>query len=304
MDLLTDILGSADIQKSLIAQRAFYSHWAVRFPCENSIGFHAVTQGEVYIRGSGLEQPLLLKKGDLLLVAKGFDHELATKLDMACDHILQFPVDTPAPGQRPLVTLASGVYHFAATPLHPLFKEIPQSILLRADDIAAHAPLHAALLLLSSELSNRDLGSEAVTRNLLDILFHYILRNWISSISDNPCRWNVALRDKHLLLALESIHAKPESNWTVDDLAGVAGASRASFAEKFKRLTGETPALYVSKVRIQKAARILRQGRHNVEQTAELVGYQDAFVFSKIFKRLQGQSPRDYRKSFTAAHSV
>ncbi|MFC0350617.1 AraC family transcriptional regulator [Undibacterium danionis] len=299
MDILSDILQSADIQKTLLIQRSFYEPWAMAFPCDRSMGFHVITQGEAWLRSPRLKQPIALKKGDLILLTRGFNHELATDLDVAVKSTAQVDdITLNQEGLKPLVTLASGVYFIANQLTHPLFDELPETILLKSEEIAAHSPLQAALLLLSLELTQGDLGSEAITRNLLDILFHYILRNWIHSINDKNCRWNMAFRDSHLMRALKVIHETPHKNWPVEQLASVSGLSRAVFSQKFKQLTGDTPAHYLTSIRIQKAAKVLRQGRHNIEQVAELMGYPDAFVFSKVFKRLLGQSPRDYKNSY------
>ncbi|MGC4094890.1 MAG: AraC family transcriptional regulator [Polyangiaceae bacterium] len=300
MDILTDILSSADIKKTLLASYSFYDHFAASFPCDRSMGFHVVTQGEVYVRAKRLRTPLTLRKGDLILLARGFNHDLTTDLELLPSTQGWPAPQVPAPRRAPRVTLASGVYHFATPPIHPLFKELPDKLLLRAEAIASHSPLHSALLLLSSELSQNELGSEAVTRNLLDILFHYILRTWMNSTSDGARGWNLALKDAHLIKAIQAIHERPEHGWSVEELAKVAGVSRATFAQRFKQQTLDTPAHYLAKVRIQKAAQFLRAGQHNVEEVASLVGYHDSFVFSKAFKRLQGVSPRAFKQAAQA----
>jgi AraC-like DNA-binding protein len=93
------------------------------------------------------------------------------------------------------------------------------------------------------------------------------------------------------------MHAEPERDWSVDALAGTAGISRAAFAQKFKRISGDTPAHYLTKLRIQRAMDMLRRADDNLEKVAEAVGYNDVFVFSKAFKRIQGLSPKAFRKS-------
>ncbi len=298
MDILTDVLKISGIEKSVLAHHSVYKPWAMRFPCEKSFGFHVVTQGEMYVRSANLKTPLHLQKGDLLLMARGYNHEVATDLKTKAQKTIQYGEWMEAiPGQKPLLTFASGVYRFRDTPTHAFFREIPDTILLRAQDIPSHDPLHSALQLLSAELSQFQVGSDAVTRNLLDILFHYILRNWMNSASGKKQGWATALKDPHLLKAMKVIHENPEQEWSVESLASVSGLSRAAFAQKFKKLTGDTPAHYVTKVRVQKATQFFRNSSYNVEEVATAVGYNDAFVFSKVFKRIQGLSPRDYKAS-------
>lgn len=305
MDILSDILKLSGVEKSVLASYSIYKPWAIKFPCNKSIGFHVVTQGEMYVRSPHMKDPLQMKKGDVLLVARGYDHEIATDLKIRAQKTIAVGDRyLPIPGQKPLVTFASGVYRFRDNPLHSLLNQIPDQILLRAEDIPSHDPLHAALGLLSAELSRDQMGSEAVTKSLLDILFHYILRNWMASGQETERSWKLILRDDHLMRALNAIHDTPQEEWSVEKLASVSGLSRASFAKKFKSVTGDTPAHYVAKVRVQLATQYFRTGSLNVEEVAARVGYQDAFVFSKVFKRHQGISPRDYKRSLSLENAA
>ena len=54
---------------------------------------------------------------------------------------------------------------------------------------------------------------------------------------------------------------------------------------------------YIVSLRMQKARELLRDESKSIEQIAELVGYNDYFYFTKVFKKSQGISPSKYRKS-------
>jgi AraC-like DNA-binding protein len=285
MDILTDILQSAGLSKSLLTKQSFYKPWSATFPCDLSMGFHVVTQGEAFIRSSKLKTPLHLKRGDIAMLKRGFAHEISTGPE----------VKSKSATKTPLVTLVSGVYQFQTLPIHPLFSEIPDFLVIRSEEAASHSPLSVAQQLLSAELDQTGPGSEAITKSLLDVLFHYIFRMWLLYINKNTGRWSWALKDQHLQRAIGAIHTEPTRDWNLEDLADVAGISRAAFAQKFKKITGETPAHYVTKVRIQRAMDLLRSTDTSLEGIAEKVGYGDSFVFSKAFKRVLGLSPRDFR---------
>jgi YesN/AraC family two-component response regulator len=47
---------------------------------------------------------------------------------------------------------------------------------------------------------------------------------------------------------------------------------------------------------MQKAMQLLSETGMNLEQVAQAVGYQDAFGFSKVFKRTTGMAPRAFRQ--------
>ncbi|MCD6023186.1 MAG: AraC family transcriptional regulator [Fibrobacteria bacterium] len=308
MDVLTDILNSAGLRKSLLVSHAFHSPWAMKLPCNQSMGFHIVTYGEAYIRAPRFDAPLRLERGDVVLIRRGFDHVVSTDRVTEAPTALRagpFPVpeDTDVP---PLAVVTCGLYQFQTEPIHPLFAELPEMIVIRSNEIPAHSPLNVAQQLLSAELAQGGEGSEAVVKALLDVMFHYILRNWLEREGVNregagEGRWSRALRDPHLHRAIEAMHAHPERDWNLEELAERAGLSRAAFAQRFKKLASDTPGHYLARLRIQRAMDLLRATDDNLDAIAERVGYGDPFVFSKAFKRIQGVSPREFKKQLLAA---
>ena len=54
---------------------------------------------------------------------------------------------------------------------------------------------------------------------------------------------------------------------------------------------------YIASLRIQRAKELLRDDRLSIQEIAEIVGYNDYFYFTKVFKRVEGISPSKYRKS-------
>lgn len=73
------------------------------------------------------------------------------------------------------------------------------------------------------------------------------------------------------------------------------------FIKKFKEITGLTPAQYILKVRLNAAKNLLRYSKYNVSETAESVGYDNAFYFSRLFTKHFGISPSEFRKEQTKA---
>ena len=84
--------------------------------------------------------------------------------------------------------------------------------------------------------------------------------------------------------------------WSLESLAAIVGLSRTSLAERFREAMGNTPMSYLRTVRMQRAIQLLSESTLNLEQVAQEVGYQDAFSFSKVFKREVGVAPRDLRR--------
>lgn len=64
----------------------------------------------------------------------------------------------------------------------------------------------------------------------------------------------------------------------------------------FKDETDESPINYLIKIRLEKAATILSEDNESsIKQIANQVGYDDAYHFSKLFKKYYGHSPSHYR---------
>jgi AraC-like DNA-binding protein len=82
----------------------------------------------------------------------------------------------------------------------------------------------------------------------------------------------------------------------VQSLAESAGMSRSAFATRFNRLVGEPPLHYLTRWRMQKAQRLLRDGRAPLSDVAASVGYDSEAAFSKAFKRTVGAAPGTYRR--------
>jgi predicted TIM-barrel enzyme/AraC-like DNA-binding protein len=80
-----------------------------------------------------------------------------------------------------------------------------------------------------------------------------------------------------------------------EDLAAVAQVSRSHLSTLFHKETGYTFPEYLANLRINKACEIIQHEPIHFFQVAELVGYEDYYHFSKIFKKITGYSPSEYR---------
>ncbi|MEM6868812.1 MAG: AraC family transcriptional regulator, partial [Cyanobacteria bacterium P01_C01_bin.121] len=80
---------------------------------------------------------------------------------------------------------------------------------------------------------------------------------------------------------------------TIDEMATRAGMSRAVFHRKFKQATTMSPIQFVKSMRLNNAAMKIAGGM-TVNEAAMEVGYVSASQFSREFKRLYGQSPRQW----------
>ena len=104
--------------------------------------------------------------------------------------------------------------------------------------------------------------------------------------------------DEPILKVQHWLQARGAGQVAVAEMAGEAGMEERTFQRRFKAATGMTPVEYVQHLRVGKARELLEFTRRTVDQIAWSVGYEDAAAFRKLFHRLIGLSPHEYRQRF------
>lgn len=309
MDLLTDIFRQAGLRRRLLDQRQLRDATALQFPCDRSMGLHIVVTGQVYLHAPSLPQPLRLQVGDVAIMARGCVHTISTHEDMGTVRTASLDAAWPlqeagAPDQAPPNTLISGAYQFWHAPVHPFFAEMPDWLVLRAQDGPYPRAMAHSMELLQQELALREQGSETLVYGLLDVIFVLLMREMLQRQGERASCWSHGIQDPLVMKAVQAMHDDCTRAWTLDSLARHAGLSRTSLAERFRESMGNTPLTYLRTVRMQKAMSALSESDRSLEQIAQEVGYTDAFSFSKVFKRTVGLAPRDFRRQDTQDKSL
>lgn len=297
-DLLTDLLRETGLRRRLLGRHTVPPDAVLQFPCDRSIGLHLAVRGPVHVHAPGLEAPLVLDTGDVALMARGCTHALSTRAD-----IRGLPVQPHAAGSAGPVDLQpgssaviSGAYQLWAKPLHPFFDEIPAWTVLRAAELPRLGAIALASGLIDGELRSDAPGRQVIVHSLLDVVFACTLREVTSRCASAHPGWSQAARDPQIRRALALMHEDCAQAWTLESLAQRAGLSRTSLAERFRACMGDTPLNHLRTVRMQRAMNLLIDTDDRLEAIAAAVGYQDAFGFSKVFKRTTGLSPREFRQ--------
>lgn len=102
------------------------------------------------------------------------------------------------------------------------------------------------------------------------------------------------LKAQHFLQANEGREAR------LATLAQEAGLEERTLLRRFQKATGLTTTEYAQRLRVAKAQELLQFGRLPVERISWEVGYSDAGAFRKIFHRIVGLTPGEYRQRFHA----
>lgn len=83
----------------------------------------------------------------------------------------------------------------------------------------------------------------------------------------------------------------------IEDYAKKIHVSTSWFIRNFKLCTGSTPMQYILQKRICNAEALLLNTQYNINEIAQIVGYDNPLYFSRVFKRMKGLSPSEYRKN-------
>ena len=93
-----------------------------------------------------------------------------------------------------------------------------------------------------------------------------------------------ALMEKHI----------SDQDLSVNTISQELLISHSKFNYKLKELTGEAPGTFFRKYKLNVAAKLLKEGKHNVSEVAYMTGFGTASYFSVAFKKQFGKSPSEY----------
>ena len=85
-----------------------------------------------------------------------------------------------------------------------------------------------------------------------------------------------------------------DSDFNVEMLTTEVGISRAQLHRKMKELTGLSTSEFIRNIRLEQAARLLKEQKINVTQVAYTVGFSNLAHFSTLFRKHFGVAPSEY----------
>jgi AraC-like DNA-binding protein len=180
--------------------------------------------------------------------------------------------------------------HFEGGADHPLARALPPVIVLPMAQVPG---LSGALDLLFQEADQVRCGHRLMVDRLFEVVLLQLLRWLLDHGEESGVSMGLVsgLADPQLARALTAMHDDPQTAWSLESLADLAGMSRSAFAGRFKRVVGVAPAEYLSDWRMALAKKQLSQGRA-VKLIAPDLGYANASALSRVFAQRVGASPR------------
>lgn len=84
----------------------------------------------------------------------------------------------------------------------------------------------------------------------------------------------------------------------VAEMVRRSGLAERTFKRRFTRATGHAPIAYVQHLRVEEAKRRLERTGDAIDEIGWRVGYEEPAFFRRLFKRMTGVSPGQYRRQF------
>jgi len=99
-----------------------------------------------------------------------------------------------------------------------------------------------------------------------------------------------------IALTIELMQKKIHTIFTLQEFANFSELSVSHFSAVFREKTGYSPIEYFHHLKIQKACQYLLFTNMTVKEMAVSLGVDDQYYFSRMFSKLMGVSPIEYRK--------
>lgn len=299
MDPLTDFLPAMRVERAVYTCVEATAPWGLDLIAYHHTKFGLVVRGNCWINVEGDPTPVALSAGDCYLLPRGnaftLRDSLATPTQKFEDVLKNIEGRVLRHGGGgAATTILGGRFIFAGQRPPPVLDVLPALIHFKVSPVEMET-LQATLQLLAAETTVPTLGSPLIVDRLADIFFVQTLRAYIGTGTDRHAGWLGAVADSQIGNALRALHEKTEHAWTIESLATTVGMSRSAFALRFKTLIGEAPMEYLTRCRIHKAGRLLRESDLSIGQVAQRTGYDSEASFNKAFKRQFGLPPGKFR---------
>jgi len=312
MDTLSAVLAPVRLQQTRWVSTLGRAPWGVAFPMgKRCIRFHYVVRGNAWLGIDKTEEPrVALSGGDLAVLPLGHAHALRDHPRSTASRFEELArcatYPNPAVTRLDLGTkgretsFITGAFVLDDPLATPIIATLPPLIRMTPETEPVVPSFLENIQFITREVETNRPGSEIVLLRMADVMFIQILRAYLARMPDDRGGFLGALRDPSTAAALGAMHRRSEAPWTVASLAEEVGLSRSVFAARFTQLVGEPPLGYLTRLRMQKAAVLLRDGA-TLAKASRLTGYASEASFSHAFRQWAGVAPGAWRRKVKGA---
>ncbi|WP_058834358.1 AraC family transcriptional regulator [Luteimonas abyssi] len=305
MDPLSDVLSLLKPRSHVSSGFDAGGDWSIQFPDQNrTIKCYAVVSGAAWLAVDGVDAAAHLRQGDCFVLPTGRAFRLASDPALSPEPSSRY-FPPPRPGSVIRVN-GGGDFFIVGSRFEVQGRHAGILMGLLPPIVHIHRQADQAALRWSVERMMQELreplpGHALVAQHLAHLMLVQALRLHVHDTPAHAVGWLFALADRQLGAAIGAVHADPAHRWTLQALAERACMSRSSFALKFRDALGAPPMEYVTRWRMVLAADRLEHTDDPISKIAPALGYESESAFGTAFKRVMGQSPREYARMLDPA---
>lgn len=148
---------------------------------------------------------------------------------------------------------------------------------------------HAMLMNVLQEEGRRPLYERMEVQGILQILLSRFLHH---------AHKRLVAHDRRVQHALTYIHQHTDDKIELDTLAAETCVSKDHLIRLFRHATGETPASYITRRKLERAELLLATTAMPIKNIAAQLGYDDTSYFIRVFRKHSNMTPQEYRTTF------
>lgn len=315
MDAFSEILSGVKLNGAFFFSAEFSAPWCFASPASHTLApmlapgaphlviYHFVIDGVAFVQLPD-GQALDLGPGDIVVFPQGDPHVMTSARGLTAPLLTSAILSKiQSRDLRPMQGGGSGpparyvCGYMACDPFlsRPILGGLPRVFKVNIRTDRSGQWLENSILHLAEEAASGRVGSDAMLAKLSEALFVDILRRYVAGLPEQQTGWLAGARDPIVGKSLGLLHSRIAHPWTIADLAEEVGISRTALVERFTRYLSEPPMTYLTRWRLQLAARALENTPRGVAEIAGEVGYESEAAFNRAFKREFGEPPGRYR---------
>ena len=315
MDAFSQILRGVELSGAVFFRAEFSAPWGLSTPAAKAMAAiagvgaeHLVVLYHLVIDGGAVIELLdgqrtELSPGDIVVFPHGDPHHMSSSAGERSFPNYGISDKIKARDLSPLRAGGGGdvsrfVCGYMSCDPHlsrPILKGLPPVFRVNIRTDSSGLWLENSILHLVEEAASGRIGSEAMLAKLSEALFVDTIRRYVDSLPEQQTGWLTGVRDPIVGKSLGLLHGRIAHAWTIENLADEVGISRSALVKRFTRYLAEPPMTYLTRWRLQVAARSLEKTARGVAEIAAEVGYESEAAFNRAFKREFGQPPGRYR---------
>lgn len=104
-----------------------------------------------------------------------------------------------------------------------------------------------------------------------------------------------SVQDRHVTMVIRYMYQHLRENLTLEEISEEVQLSKSYLNAVFKAQTGKSPVEFFIHLKMQEACKLLKSTDYYIYEVSAELGYTDQYYFSRIFKKVVGVSPKDYK---------